>query len=104
MIMRFSSIIIGIASISTSSSLTTAFFLSPATTRRHGSLWSSTQSDESKTTTTNPDHLVTKEANIKGTVQRTQPTQDPFNPDFERILSVAFKDAFPSSTKEYKTV
>ena len=29
---------------------------------------------------------------------------DPFNPEFERIQSVPYNDAFPNSTKEYKTV
>jgi len=47
--------------------------------------------------------LVTKEANIKPT-RRTNPTKDPFNPEFERIASVAYNEAFPQSTKEYKTV
>ena len=50
------------------------------------------------------DHLVSKEANIKSTGRRTQPTVDPFNPEFERIASVPYNTAFPSSTKEYKTV
>ena len=49
------------------------------------------------------DDLVTKEANIKSTL-RTKPTLDPFNPEFERIQSVPYNDAFPNSTKEYKTV
>lgn len=49
------------------------------------------------------DALVTKEANIK-TNRRTNPTKDPFNPNFEQIQSVAYDDAFPNSTKEYKTV
>lgn len=49
------------------------------------------------------DSLVTKEANIK-TNRRTNPTKDPFNPNFEQIQSVAYDDAFPNSTKEYKTV
>lgn len=35
---------------------------------------------------------------------RTKPTQDPFNPDFDRIASVPYNEAFPSSTKEYKIV
>lgn len=47
--------------------------------------------------------LVTKEANVKPT-QRTKPTKDPFNPDFESIKSVPYNDAFPNSTKEYKAV
>ncbi|KAL3765315.1 hypothetical protein ACHAWO_010004 [Cyclotella atomus] len=47
--------------------------------------------------------LVTKEANIKS-VKRTKPTVDPFNPEFERIRSVPYNDAFPESTKEYKTI
>ncbi|KAL7476728.1 hypothetical protein ACHAW6_002572 [Cyclotella cf. meneghiniana] len=47
--------------------------------------------------------LVTKEANVKS-VKRTKPTVDPFNPEFERIRSVPYNDAFPNSTKEYKTV
>lgn len=38
--------------------------------------------------------LVTKEANIKS-VKRTKPTVDPFNPEFERIQSVPYNDAFP---------
>ena len=49
------------------------------------------------------DSLVTKEANIKPTL-RTKPTSDPFNPDFESIKAVPYSDAFPQSTKEYKTV
>lgn len=51
----------------------------------------------------NVEDLVTKEANIKSTI-RTKPTLDPFNPEFERIQSVPYNDAFPNSTKEYKTV
>lgn len=48
--------------------------------------------------------LVTKEANVKPT-QRTKPTLDPFNPDFESInKSVPYNDAFPNSTIEYKAV
>lgn len=47
--------------------------------------------------------LVTKEANIK-TTRRTQPTKDPFNPEFDRIDSVPYNTAFPSSTKEYKVL
>ena len=47
--------------------------------------------------------LVTKEANIKPT-RRTKPTVDPFNPDFASIQSVAYDEAFPRSTKEYKIV
>ena len=46
--------------------------------------------------------LITKEANIKPT-KRTIPTKDPFNPEFSRIQSVPYSDAFPNSTKEYKT-
>jgi phosphomethylpyrimidine synthase len=49
------------------------------------------------------DLLVTREANIKPT-KRTNPTVDQFNPDFERIQSVPYNDAFPRSTKEYSTV
>jgi hypothetical protein len=41
-----------------------------------------------------PTELVTKEANIKS-VKRTKPTLDPFNPEFERIKSVPYNDAFP---------
>jgi phosphomethylpyrimidine synthase len=47
------------------------------------------------------DELVTKEANIKPTL-RTKPTLDPYNPEFSRIQSVPYNDAFPNSTKEYK--
>jgi len=47
--------------------------------------------------------LVTTEANIKPT-KRTQPTKDPYNPEFERIKAVKYDDAFPQSTKEYKEV
>jgi phosphomethylpyrimidine synthase len=36
--------------------------------------------------------------------RRTKPTQDPFNPEFDRIANVPYHEAFPSSTKEYKTV
>lgn len=49
------------------------------------------------------DDLVTREANVKPT-KRSKPTKDPFNPDFERIQSVAYNDAFPNSTKEYRQV
>jgi phosphomethylpyrimidine synthase len=48
-------------------------------------------------------NLVTKEANVKST-RRTKPTVDPFNPDFDSIESVPYNEAFPQSTKEYKTV
>jgi phosphomethylpyrimidine synthase len=47
--------------------------------------------------------LVTTEANIKPT-RRTKPTLDPLNPDFDQIQSVPYDEAFPNSTKEYKTV
>lgn len=47
------------------------------------------------------DALVTKEANVKPT-HRTKPTVDPHNPEFSRIRSVPYNDAFPNSTKEYK--
>jgi phosphomethylpyrimidine synthase len=47
--------------------------------------------------------LVGRESNIKPT-RRTKPTVDPMNPEFERIQSVAYNEAFPQSTKEYKTV
>jgi phosphomethylpyrimidine synthase len=49
------------------------------------------------------EELVTKEANTKPT-RRTKPTLDPLNPQFERIQSVPYNEAFPNSTKEYKTV
>ena len=49
------------------------------------------------------EELVTKEANTKST-RRTKPTLDPLNPEFERIQSVPYNEAFPQSTKEYKTV
>lgn len=51
---------------------------------------------------TPPSDLITKEANIKPT-KRTNPTIDPFNPEFARIQNVPYSDAFPNSTKEYKT-
>ncbi|KAL7543036.1 hypothetical protein ACHAXR_012340 [Thalassiosira sp. AJA248-18] len=47
------------------------------------------------------EELVTKEANIKSP-HRTKPTIDPFNPEFSRIKTVPYNDAFPNSTKEYK--
>jgi len=47
--------------------------------------------------------LISKEANIK-TTRRTKPTIDPFNPEFSQIQNVAYDEAFPNSTKEYKTV
>jgi len=49
------------------------------------------------------DQWITKEANIKPT-RRTKPTLDPFHPEFDRIESVTYGEAFPQSTKEYKTV
>eukprot|EP00584_Thalassiosira_punctigera_P006414 CAMPEP_0172533768 /NCGR_PEP_ID=MMETSP1067-20121228/6353_1 /TAXON_ID=265564 ORGANISM="Thalassiosira punctigera, Strain Tpunct2005C2" /NCGR_SAMPLE_ID=MMETSP1067 /ASSEMBLY_ACC=CAM_ASM_000444 /LENGTH=627 /DNA_ID=CAMNT_0013318455 /DNA_START=49 /DNA_END=1932 /DNA_ORIENTATION=+ len=49
------------------------------------------------------EELVTKEANTKPTL-RTKPTVDPFNPEFSRIASVPYNEAFPNSTKEYKVV
>jgi len=49
------------------------------------------------------EELITTEANIKPT-RRTRPTVDPLNPEFSRIKSVPYNDAFPSSTKEYKTI
>lgn len=54
-------------------------------------------------TKTDISELVTKEANIK-TTRRTNPTKDPLNPEFENIKPVMYSDAFPQSTKEYKTV
>jgi phosphomethylpyrimidine synthase len=48
-------------------------------------------------------NLVTKEANVKSP-RRTKPTVDPYNPDFDSIQSVPYNEAFPQSTKEYKTV
>lgn len=47
--------------------------------------------------------LVTTESNIKKPGRRTKPTIDPFNPEFELIQGVPYNDAFPNSTKEYKT-
>ena len=47
--------------------------------------------------------LISRESNIKP-VRRTKPTLDPFNPDFEQIQSVPYDEAFPQSTKEYKSV
>jgi len=49
------------------------------------------------------EEMVTTEANIKPT-RRTKPTIDPFNPEFTQIQNVPYSDAFPNSTKEYKTV
>jgi phosphomethylpyrimidine synthase len=49
------------------------------------------------------EELITTEANIKPT-RRTRPTVDPLNPEFSRIKSVPYNDAFPSSTKEHKTI
>jgi len=49
------------------------------------------------------EELVTKEANIKGT-KRTRPTKNPMNPEFDQIRPVMYDEAFPNSTKEYKTV
>jgi phosphomethylpyrimidine synthase len=46
---------------------------------------------------------VTKEANVKPT-RRTLPTKDPYNPEFDRIEPVPYDEAFPRSTKEYRTV
>jgi len=40
----------------------------------------------------------------KPKAKRTIPTKDPFRPEFERIESVPYHEAFPSSTKEYTTV
>lgn len=50
-----------------------------------------------------PSDLISRESNIKP-VRRTKPTLDPFNPDFDQIQSVPYNEAFPRSTKEYKTV
>ena len=47
--------------------------------------------------------LVSREANVKPT-RRTKPTVDPLNPEFDRIQSVPYNEAFPRSTKEYKVV
>merc|ERR1712238_540297 len=47
--------------------------------------------------------LVTKEANTKPT-RRTKPTKNPMSPEFENIRPVAYDEAFPSSTKEHKTI
>jgi len=57
-----------------------------------------------RSSTIDKEDLVTKEANIKKSASRTQPTIDPFNPDFQRIQAVPYNEAFPSSTKEYKKV
>eukprot|EP00977_Amphora_coffeiformis_P017291 scaffold5538_cov159-Amphora_coffeaeformis.AAC.9 len=46
---------------------------------------------------------VAREANIKKH-RRTLPTKDPFNPEFHRIESVPYNEAFPRSTKEYNQV
>jgi len=48
-------------------------------------------------------NMVTREANIKAT-RRTKPTVDPFHPQFDQIQSIPYHEAFPSSTKEFKTV
>jgi phosphomethylpyrimidine synthase len=74
----------------------------PITSRRLTSATSVLQvaTDPTKITA---EELVTKEANIKAT-KRTKPTLDPLNPEFERIQSVPYNEAFPNSTKEYKQV
>lgn len=80
---------------------TLAFAPSTATTRRVVSSPLCVISDP--TGIAKLESLVSREANIKPT-RRTKPTLDPFNPDFESIESVPYNDAFPQSTKEYKTV
>ena len=47
--------------------------------------------------------LVTREANIHSSGRRTTPTKDPYNPEFGTIQSIPYNQAFPGSTKEYKT-
>lgn len=64
---------------------------------------SSQQKNSALKVLADPEKLVTKEANIKPTY-RSKPTKDPFNPEFERIESVPYNEAFPKSTKEYKQV
>jgi phosphomethylpyrimidine synthase len=44
---------------------------------------------------------VVTEPTTSVSVPRSRPTKDPFNPDFHRIESVPYNEAFPKSTKEY---
>eukprot|EP00970_Alexandrium_tamarense_P000483 scaffold61_cov205-Alexandrium_tamarense.AAC.37 len=87
---------------------TTLAFVSPSissSNTHRSSLQVLTNSIDTSNVTSTADisSLVTKEANIKSTT-RTKPTLDPFNPEFNRIQSVPYNDAFPQSTKEYTSV
>mmetsp|Transcript_23632 Transcript_23632/g.35094 ORF Transcript_23632/g.35094 Transcript_23632/m.35094 type:complete len:157 (-) Transcript_23632:899-1369(-) len=94
-------------SIATTAFLSQAFAFSPSTFNRPSTSALNVVSEpeaSGELESINPlEGLVTKEANIKPTY-RSNPTLDPFNPEFERIKSVAYSDAFPNSTKEHKTV
>ena len=80
-----------------------AFIVAPSSPYRPHSSSSSTSTPLRVATSPPPinEALVTKEANVKPTL-RTKPTLDPFNPEFSRIESVPYNDAFPNSTREYR--
>jgi phosphomethylpyrimidine synthase len=79
-------------------------FVPPAASRLPHQISPSTGLQSVTMKETNPlEDLVTREANVKPT-RRTSPTKDPYNPDFERIASVPYHEAFPSSTKEHTVV
>lgn len=79
-------------------------FVPPASPLFQSSLRVLKDPQEETSSTGNPIDLVTREANIKSSPRRTKPTLDPFNPDFDQIQSIPYNEAFPSSTKEFKTV
>ena len=81
-----------------------ALAFAPASVRRTPSLPASASSLRVATPINDIEELVTREANIKTGNRRTKPTVDPYNPEFSRIKSVPYSDAFPNSTKEYKVV
>mmetsp|Transcript_44825 Transcript_44825/g.50263 ORF Transcript_44825/g.50263 Transcript_44825/m.50263 type:complete len:635 (-) Transcript_44825:283-2187(-) len=77
--------------------------ISPRMTRADGKLEVATDPMTASVDPMTASELVTKEANTKPT-RRTKPTKNPMSPEFENIRPVAYDEAFPSSTKEHKTI
>ena len=83
---------------------TALYCASPSTAFAPSATFRSSSSLSVSTSPIKSEDLVTTEANINPSGTRTKPTLDPFNPEFDRIQSVPYSDAFPNSTKEYKTI
>lgn len=69
-----------------------------------GSFASSTATSTTRLSVLQDRPPVTAATSASSSNTRTKPTKDPYNPEFDRIRSVPYNEAFPSSTKEYKQV